>query len=87
MNKAELERNPVLTEIAVVDLNATPELPYEDNSFDFITNAVSVDYLRQPLPVFRCVHLPSNITCTTLVSFISHCNVCDLHLQRSASST
>ena len=55
MNASELDRNPVLTETAVVDLNVKPELPYEDNSFDFITNAVSVDYLRQPLPVFRCV--------------------------------
>lgn len=29
--------------------------PYEDNSFDFITNAVSVDYLTKPLAVFRCL--------------------------------
>lgn len=53
MNQAELERNPVLTEYSVVDLNANPELPYGDNSFDFITNAVSVDYLRKPLEVFK----------------------------------
>lgn len=58
MNQAELEKNPVLTESAVVDLNITPELPYDDNSFDFITNAVSVDYLRKPLPIFKYSSLP-----------------------------
>jgi hypothetical protein len=42
MNKAELDRNAVLTESAVVDLNVTPNLPYEDSSFDFITNAVRI---------------------------------------------
>jgi hypothetical protein len=33
----------------VRDLNTQPQLPYEDNSFDVITNAVSVDYLNKPL--------------------------------------
>jgi hypothetical protein len=54
LNAQELERNPVLTESAVVDLNVSPKLPYEDNSFDFTTCTVSVDYLRKPLDVFRC---------------------------------
>ena len=43
MNEAELARNGVLTEFAVHDLNVDPRLPYEDNSFDVVTNAVSVD--------------------------------------------
>ena len=51
MNKAELKENPILTEYTVTDLNKDPALPYEDNSFDFITNAVSVDYLSKPLDV------------------------------------
>lgn len=54
MNIAELEKNPVLTEFAVQDLNVSPELPYKDNEFDFITNVVSVDYLRKPVEIFRC---------------------------------
>lgn len=54
MNKRELARNEVLTESDVIDLNVTPELPYEDNSFDFITNVVSVDYLTKPLAIFKC---------------------------------
>lgn len=57
MSEPELERNGVLTETAVVDLNGSPKLPYDDNSFDFITNAVSVDYLTQPLAIFQCVLL------------------------------
>lgn len=51
MNADELSRNPQLTEYAVRDLNAEPVLPYEDNSFDVITNCVSVDYLTRPLEV------------------------------------
>ena len=34
------------------DLNEDPTLPFEDNSFDFVTNAVSVDYLCRPQEVF-----------------------------------
>lgn len=57
MNKAELERNAVLTEYDIVDLNEQPKLPYADNTFDFITNVVSVDYLTKPMEVFRCARL------------------------------
>lgn len=49
MSEAELKRNPLLTDYTVRDLNADPTLPYEDNSFDVITNVVSVDYLNRPL--------------------------------------
>ena len=52
MNEQELARNPVFTEHVVRDLNKDPTLPYEDESFDFITNTVSVDYLTQPLELF-----------------------------------
>ena len=49
MSEAELKRNPVLTDYTVKDLNQDPTLPYDDNSFDVITNVVSVDYLNKPL--------------------------------------
>ncbi|KAM7275701.1 hypothetical protein ACFE04_017567 [Oxalis oulophora] len=43
MNKEELKRNPVLTEYTVQDLNQNPYLPFEDNTFDVITNvAISI---------------------------------------------
>ncbi|KAJ8750748.1 hypothetical protein K2173_015929 [Erythroxylum novogranatense] len=53
MNEEELKRNPVLTEYAVQDLNVNPRLPFEDDSFDVITNVVSVDYLTKPLDIFK----------------------------------
>uniref|UniRef100_A0A7N0TX25 Methyltransferase type 11 domain-containing protein n=1 Tax=Kalanchoe fedtschenkoi TaxID=63787 RepID=A0A7N0TX25_KALFE len=53
LNEQELKRNPVLTEYIVQDLNVKPILPFEDNSFDVITNVVSVDYLTKPLEVFK----------------------------------
>lgn len=43
MNEEELARNSVATDFVVHDLNVDPRLPYEDNSFDVVTNAVSVD--------------------------------------------
>lgn len=53
LNELELKKNPVLTEYVVQDLNLDPKLPFEDNSFDVITNVVSVDYLTKPLDVFK----------------------------------
>ncbi|KAJ0090965.1 hypothetical protein Patl1_13448 [Pistacia atlantica] len=53
MNEEELKRNPVLTEYAVQDINSNPKLPFEDDSFDIITNVVSVDYLTKPIEVFK----------------------------------
>lgn len=55
MNRVELTRNPRLTDHRVHDLNANPELPFEDESFDAVINAVSIQYLTQPVAVFRAV--------------------------------
>lgn len=52
MNELELERNSQLDEFVVKDLNEDPKLPFEDNSFDAVTNAVSVDYLVHPQALF-----------------------------------
>jgi hypothetical protein len=53
MNTLELERNPRLTQYLVQDLNKQPELPFADASFDAVVNAVSLQYLTQPVAVFR----------------------------------
>lgn len=53
MNARELAANPALGERVVHDLNADPVLPFEDESFDFVLNAVSVQYLKRPFEVFQ----------------------------------
>ena len=53
MNESELKRNPILTDYAVRDLNEDPTLPYDDDTFDVVTNAVSIDYLTRPVEVLK----------------------------------
>ena len=53
MNAHELGENAQLTEFVVRDLNVDPTLPFQAASFDAVVNAVSVDYLTDPLAVFR----------------------------------
>lgn len=52
LNPLELLANPSKTEWRVQDLNQQPTLPFDDASFDVITNSLSVDYLTKPLEVF-----------------------------------
>ena len=56
LNALELLANPSKTETVVRDLNVEPTLPFADESFDCITNSLSVDYLTQPLDVFEEMH-------------------------------
>ncbi|KAL9255034.1 hypothetical protein AKJ16_DCAP10465 [Drosera capensis] len=53
LNEEELKRKRASTEYVVQDLKINPQLPFEDRSFDVITNVVSVDYLTKPIEVFR----------------------------------
>ncbi|KAI4991036.1 hypothetical protein ZWY2020_039407 [Hordeum vulgare] len=53
MNEDELKKNPVLTEYVLQDLNLNPKLHFDDNTFDVITNVVSVDYLTKPMDIFK----------------------------------
>jgi len=52
MNKADLAQNKQLSEYVVQNLNSNPVFPFAENSFDFVTCAVSVDYLTRPLEFF-----------------------------------
>ena len=52
MNEVELRANPRLDEFVVHDLNGEPELPWPDESFDAVVNAVSIQYLVRPVEVF-----------------------------------
>ena len=53
MNKEEMRRNTRLDAVDVHDLNQNPELPYATASFDAVLCSVSVEYLTQPLKIFR----------------------------------
>lgn len=55
MNEVELAQNPQADRTVVHDLNALPTLPFDDDSFDDAVCCVSVDYLVDPIAVFRDV--------------------------------
>ncbi|KAL2501361.1 S-adenosyl-L-methionine-dependent methyltransferase superfamily protein [Forsythia ovata] len=73
MNEEELKRNPVLTEYIVQDLNLDPKLPFEDNTFDVITNVVSVDYITKPIDVFKEVSRVLKPGGLAIISFSNRC--------------
>ncbi len=53
MNRDELEANGRLNAYEVHDLNRRPILPFDDASFDAVVCSVSVEYLTDPLAIFR----------------------------------
>ncbi|HLL95301.1 MAG TPA: methyltransferase domain-containing protein [Spirosoma sp.] len=53
MNETELRANPQLTEYVVQNLNQNSRLPYPDGSFDGGMVTVSVQYLTNPIAVYR----------------------------------
>ncbi|MBV1876774.1 MAG: class I SAM-dependent methyltransferase [Pseudomonadales bacterium] len=70
MNAEELAANTQLNDFQTQNLNVTPQLPYENASFDAVLIAVSVQYLNQPMLVFddikRC--LKGNGLCIVAIS-------------------
>ena len=69
MNSSELEANPRLTRRIVQDLNFNPVLPFDDESFDGCTIAVSVQYLVRPIDVFAEIGRVLKPQARCLVSF------------------
>ncbi len=53
MSEEELKANLAYTRWFVQDLNDNPSLPLDDASIDAVTLCVSVQYLQQPVAVFR----------------------------------
>jgi SAM-dependent methyltransferase/FKBP-type peptidyl-prolyl cis-trans isomerase 2 len=53
MNEEELAANTRLTSRLTHDLNREAGLPFENDSFDAVLCSLSVEYLTQPLEVFR----------------------------------
>jgi len=52
MNQKELETNRQLTDYVIHDLNANPQIPFDDHAFDAVICTVSVEYLIHPFEVF-----------------------------------
>ncbi len=73
MNAAELAGNPRLTRWFVQDLNDRPALPLQDASFDAACDCVSVQYLQQPVAVFREVARVLRPGAPFVVSFSNRC--------------
>ncbi len=74
MNEEELAANKQLYMHYVQDLNKNPKLSqFADNSFDIITNVVSVDYLVKPKEIFEEMHRVLRPGGVALMSFSNRC--------------
>jgi SAM-dependent methyltransferase len=73
MNREEMEDNPALTEVIVQSLNHDPVLPFMDSEFDAAVCTVSVQYLINPLEVFRQVSRVLKPDAPFVVSFSNRC--------------
>ena len=56
LNEEELRRNQQLTDFRVHDLNSDPALPFDSNTFDVVINTASIEYLIDPLAVFKEIY-------------------------------
>ena len=73
MNAEELDANPRLDARFVQDLNANPVLPLMDSSFDGACQCVSVQYLQQPVAVFREVLRVLRPGAPLVITFSNRC--------------
>ena len=53
LNEIELAQNKSLSRYVIHDINKNPQLPFADNTFDAVICTVSVDYMTQPIEVFK----------------------------------
>lgn len=53
LNENELKKNTGLTDYILQDINRNPVLPFNDNYFDVVINSLSVDYMTNPIDVFK----------------------------------
>ncbi|NET08779.1 MAG: class I SAM-dependent methyltransferase [Symploca sp. SIO2B6] len=69
LNQEELARNPRLDQYIVQNLNQTVTLPFDDQLFDAVLNAVSVQYLQQPEQIFAEIYRVLKPRGIAIVSF------------------
>jgi Methyltransferase domain len=53
LNAEEMADNPDLDEYVVHNVNTTPALPFEADTFDAVVLTVSIQYVTQPIAVFQ----------------------------------
>ena len=73
MNREELAANRQLNHWVVQNLNENPVLPYDDNYFDAVTICVSVDYLTQPINVFKEIYRVLKPGGVLIITFSNRC--------------
>jgi SAM-dependent methyltransferase len=73
MNEEELRGNPRLSRWFLHDLNESPALPLGDNTVDAVGLCVSVQYLQQPVAVFREVLRVLNPGGLIAITFSNRC--------------
>ena len=73
LNAEEMADNPQLTSYVVHDVNRDPRLPFSDEEFDGAMCAVSIQYVTNPLLVFREVRRALRPGAPFVVSFSNRC--------------
>ena len=73
LNAEEMADNPQLARHVVHDVNLVPRLPFEDEAFDAVTCAVSIQYVTHPLALFREVRRVLRPNGPFVVSFSNRC--------------
>jgi SAM-dependent methyltransferase len=73
LNAEEMADNPQLTRHVVHDVNREPRLPFDDDTFDAATCAVSIQYVIHPLRLFREVHRVLRAGAPFVVAFSNRC--------------
>lgn len=53
LNEKEMNRNSLLNDFKVHDLNADPSLPFDSHVFDAVINTASIEYLTDPVALFE----------------------------------
>ena len=73
MNAEELAANPRLGRWFVQDLNRNADLPEPDEAFDAVLVCVGVQYLQQPMAVFREIRRVLKPDGVAIASFSNQC--------------
>lgn len=53
LNKNEMRKNADLSDFRIQDLNADATLPFASDTFDAVINTASIEYLNDPIKIFK----------------------------------